>query len=232
MSLRGSLNDIFGMIGNEGLGKIGNFNQEAMGQNFLLSQQFSPMFQQLQLDMFQNDPLVKRMRQTAIKGLRGLQEGQLPADMLSNIEQQTARSQMARGIFDSPAANTEAVAALMGGSESIRASRLAQAGAVASQFSAPGQILPGGVPSFMDLLGAQQNTLGGRQEQANQSAAISRQFYGQLGSLAGSVAGGMFGGPMGAAAGGAMGGSLFGGGAQDASAMNWAMDPKSFGGFY
>lgn len=218
MTLRGSLNDILGMVGPR-LGEIGNFNEMAAQQELDFNRMFAPQFQQLQLDMLGNDPLIKRLRNTAFSGLKGLQTGDLPADMRANIEQSTARSQMARGIFDSPAANTEAVAALMGGSEQIRASRLAQAGAVAGQFSAPGQLMQGGNMNFQQFLGAQQSTLGARQEQNNQRASLANNLYSQLGQLAGTAAAGGFGGF----------GGMFGGAAAGAGAGSMASQMRNYG---
>lgn len=71
------------------------------------------------------DPILASYRQTVMSGLEDMQDG-LPADFRRSLTEEVRSSQAARGIIDSDTAAIEEASRLMGGSEFIRATRLAE----------------------------------------------------------------------------------------------------------
>lgn len=71
------------------------------------------------------DPVLASYRQTVMSGLEDMQDG-LPADFRRSLTEEVRSSQASRGIIDSDTAAIEEASRLMGGSEYIRATRLAE----------------------------------------------------------------------------------------------------------
>lgn len=71
------------------------------------------------------DPILASYRQTVVSGIEDMQGG-LPADFRRSLTEEVRSSQASRGIIDSDTAAIEEASRLMGGSEYIRATRLAE----------------------------------------------------------------------------------------------------------
>lgn len=235
-SLKGSLQGIFGAFTPEMIDYLGKFNRMGLQETLETSRELGGEFQQERQRLLEMDPLIRRMRNIAIGGLKGVNQGQLPGDISRSITDRTRKAMAARGMDESSIAATMEAAALTGGAEQFRANRLNQAMAVGDRYSVGGQMLSGGVPDFMSLLPFQQNATAQRNQAAQaQFDAIMGQWQsvgqaaGQITSLLAGGLGGGFGGAMAGmgAAGGGMAGAM--GGASSGIGAMGAMGGGQFG---
>lgn len=193
-SLQGSIGDILGAFNPETIASLGNLTRLGLQQDLLTSQQYGSQFADERRRLMNEDPLIRRLRGIAISGLKDVQGGGLPGDIQKSILDRVRTSQAARGFEDSPGSIAAEAAALTGGAEAFRQTRLNQALAVGNQYAAPGQMLSGGIPSVSQMFNLQQNTLGLQNQQA-QGDYNARMQNVQLGGQAlGTIAGGLFGG--------------------------------------
>jgi hypothetical protein len=193
------------------------------------SKELGGQFQAERQRLLEADPLIRRLRNIAIGGLKGVNQGALPGDISRSITDRTRQAMAARGMDESSIAATTEAAALTGGAEQFRANRLNQALAVGDRYSAGGQMLSGGVPDFMSLLPFQQNANAAQNQLSQKGYDATMGQYAQLGQLAGTAAGALFGGPMGAMGGGALMGGLLGGGSGGGGGPQAGVDYSAFG---
>lgn len=93
------------------------------------------------------DPAFARYRQTIQHGLDGIENGGIPDDLRRTITENLRSSQAQRGIIDSNVGAIEEAVRLAGGSEMVRAQRLAE------QRAYFGDVTQGAIQSFLPTLG-------------------------------------------------------------------------------